>query len=407
MRRQRRGLDILLYCVAATMIGAGVAGVIDAVTHPGILVPSQSGDQKISIIDQFKNPFARVNRLHILIVGADDLPEARGRTDAIIILFLNPSRKRAAMLSLPRDLRVEIPGHGRDKINHAYHFGGIELTRETVERLLGITIDYYAKADFKAFERIVDTLGGVDIDVPFRMYKHTYYGTINLQPGVQHLTGEQALGFVRYRTDSDLKRGERQQQFLRAIIKQKLRLRNIGRLAKVAGIVSEAIKTDMEWPERYALVRILKELTPSEIMTAVVPIRDHPINGIYYGELRERSFFEMMDDIDSHLDRLTGHIVTVEVLNGFGQPGAAATAGELLVDAGFEVTETANADNFDYQQTVINYAPEAQAGAEQAKRALMLARAEMIKKTPDGNGNAPELVIVLGQDFKDAATNIQ
>ena len=115
MSRRGRRIDILLYCVAAGIIGAGVAGVIDTVTHPGIMFPGQSGGQHTSIIEQITTPFATTDRLHILVLGTDDMQKARGRTDAIIILFLNPSRKRAAMLSLPRDLLVEIPGHARDK----------------------------------------------------------------------------------------------------------------------------------------------------------------------------------------------------------------------------------------------------------------------------------------------------
>lgn len=406
MRRQSRGIDILLYCVAAVIIGAGAAGVLEAVLHPGIVVSGPSGETE-RFGDIFKDPFAATDRLHILVLGTDDMQEGRGRTDAIMILFLNPQEKRAALLSLPRDLRVEIPGHGLDKINHAYHFGGVDLTRETVEELLGITIDYYAKVDFQAFEQIVDTLGGVDIDVPFKMRKHTYYGDIRLAPGYQHLDGKQALDFVRYREDSDLKRGERQQQLLRAIIKQKLRLRNLPRLAKVAGIVNKSIDTDMELRKAIALATLLKNLNSSEIMTAVAPMRDRPINGVYYGELRERAFYQMIDDIDDHLNRPAGHIVTVAVLNGFGQPGAAAFAGQLLTDAGFDITDTGNADSFDHEQTVINYVREAQTGAQQAKQALKLVRAEMIEKSTDGDRNTPELVIVLGQDFKDAVTTIQ
>lgn len=399
MTQPRRATDILLYCLAAVIIGAGVAGVVDTVSHPGIPAASQPSAQDTSLFSHLTDPFAGVHRLHILILGADDMEEARGRADAIMVLFLNPERKRAALLSLPRDLRVEIPGHGLDKINHAYHYGNIELTRETVERLLGITTDYYAKVDFTAFKQIVDMLGGVDIEVPFRMKKHTYCGEIDLQPGLQHLDGEEALGFVRYREDSDFKRGERQQQLLRAIIQQKLRLTNLPRLIKVAGVARKAIDTDMEWSKVPALVGILKNLEPAEIMPAVIPARGCYINGISYVELRERSFFEMMDEIDDHLSRVAGHRVTVEVLNGSGQLGAAARAGEWLTKAGFEVTTTANADRFNYKHTVIEYEHKSVAGAEQAKDVLNLTQAELVEKKSSGSWEGPELVIVLGKDF--------
>ena len=407
MRGHRQGIDILLYCVAAVIIGAGAAGVVNAVLYPGLALSGELGSTGRSIIDQLKDPFARTERLHLLLLGTDDMQDDQGRTDAILILFLNPQGKRAALLSLPRDLRVEIPGHGLDKINHAYHYGGAEFTRETVERLVGISIDYCAKVDFKAFERIVDALGGVDIEVPKRMKKHTWYGDIDLHKGLQHLNGKQALQFARYRQDSDLKRGERQQQLLRAIVEQKLRARSLARLVRVIGIVRESVETDMEWPKATALAKVLKELTPSEIMAAVAPVRNVRINGISYCELLEGDFFDMLDGIEDHLDRPNDAAPTVEVRNGCGRPGAAGAAGELLAAAGFEVTDSGNADSFDYERTVITYAPEAQAAAQQVQGVLRLAQAELVEGSPEDNGQGSELVIVLGEDFRQAAGNIQ
>ncbi len=404
MNRDGRATDVLLYCLAAVIIGAGAAGVMDSMRYPGISTVTQD-TQDTSLLGQLANPLAGVDRLHILILGSDDMDEVQGRSDTIMVLFLNPEGKRAALLSLPRDLRVEIPGHGTDKINHAYCFGGVELTHQTVERLLGIDIDYYVRADFQAFEEIVETLGGVDIQVPFRMRKHTYHGEIDLQPGLQHLNGQEALGFVRYREDSDFKRAERQQQFLRALIRQKLRLTNIHRLIKAGGVILQAVDTDIEWPIAIQLARVLKQIPPAEIMTAVAPARDHYINGIYYAELRESSFFELLDDMDDHLDRPTGHLVTVEILNGCGQPGAAAAAGALLAEAGFEVLNTANADRFSYQRTIINYNPDAEAPAQQIKQILTIDKAQMRENRSNGDGTDPELVIVLGEDFRTASAS--
>ncbi len=401
--RHGRATDVLLYCLAAVIIGAGAAGVMDSMRYPGISTVAQ-GTQDPSLLGQLANPLAGIDRLHILILGSDDM-EVRGRSDTIMILSLNPEGKRAALLSLPRDLRVEIPGHRTDKINHAYFFGGAELARETVERLLGINIDYYAKADFEAFEQVVDTLGGVDINVPFRMKKHTYYGDIDFQPGLQHMDGKEALQFVRYREDNDFKRAERQQQFFRALIRQKLRLTNVHRLIKAGGVILQAVDTDIEWPIAIQLARVLKQIPPAEIMTAVAPARDHYINGIYYAELRESSFFELLDDMDDHLDRPAGHIVTVEILNGCGQPGAAAAAGALLAEAGFKVLNTANADSFSYQRTIINYNPDAEAPAQQIKQILTIDNAQMRENRSNGDETDPELVIVLGEDFRTASAS--
>ena len=140
-------------------------------------------------------------------------------------------------------------------------------------------------------------------------------------------------------------------------------------------------------------------------MTAVAPARDHYINGIYYAELRESSFFELLDDMDDHLDRPAGHPVTVEILNGCGQPGAAAAAGALLAEAGFKVLNTANADSFSYQRTIINYNPDAEAPAQQIKQILTIDNAQMRENRSNGDETDPELVIVLGEDFRTASAS--
>jgi LCP family protein required for cell wall assembly len=164
----------------------------------------------------------------ILLLGSDrrfvDIKEHNPvRSDTIILVRLDPSTGATALMSLPRDLKVSIPGHGTDKINAAYAFGGPELTVKTVRRLLHIPINHVINMNFGGFRGAVDKLGCVYTDVDRRYFndnKPPYggggnYATIDIRSGYQKLCGQDALDYVRYRHfDSDLVRAARQQQFL-------------------------------------------------------------------------------------------------------------------------------------------------------------------------------------------------
>jgi len=211
MKQSGKLWDIALYMIAAVVVVMGALGAVSALMNPagspGLTTPRPA----VGIVQRLREPFPGRTRINVLLLGSDDLDNI-GRSDTIMVLSLNPRLKHVAVLSIPRDSRVEVPGHGLDKINSAYAYGGVELAQKTVEQFLGVHIDYYAQVDFNAFVEAVDELGGVDIDVPDPfgtgkgMVKHTYYESINLKPGYQHLDGKQALQFARYRDDSDIER---------------------------------------------------------------------------------------------------------------------------------------------------------------------------------------------------------
>jgi len=131
----------------------------------------------------------------------------------MFVATIDEATKSVSLLSVPRDTRVKIPGHGWDKINHAYANGGSQLSQKAVENLLGIPIDYYVTIDFAGFYKIVDAVGGVDVDVEKRMYYEDPYDelVIDIQPGMQHMNGKTAIQYVRYRdSEGDIGRIERQ-----------------------------------------------------------------------------------------------------------------------------------------------------------------------------------------------------
>jgi len=164
---------------------------------------------------------------NILILGSDkraSLPGDPGRSDTTILLRLDPDRNAIALMSIPRDLKVEIPGVGTDKFSSAYAYGGPKLALRVVKELTGLRINHIVNVDFLGFARAVYAIGCVYVDVDRRYYHSNVglaaseqYAEINVQPGYQLMCGRKALQYVRYRhTDTDLVRAARQQDFLSA-----------------------------------------------------------------------------------------------------------------------------------------------------------------------------------------------
>ncbi len=160
---------------------------------------------------------------NILIIGSDKRasePDDPGRSDTTLLLRLDPDKNAIALMSIPRDLKVEIPGFGTEKFNAAYTFGGPKLTLQVVKELTGLPINHVVNVDYLGFVRAVDAINCVYVDVDRRYYHNNAesseeYAEINVQPGYQLLCGKKALQYVRYRhTDTDLVRAARQQDFI-------------------------------------------------------------------------------------------------------------------------------------------------------------------------------------------------
>ncbi len=223
------------------------------------------------------------NRLNVLLLGVDArTPNEPSRTDTIIILSMDKIEKDAALLSIPRDTRVNIPGRGMDKINHAHAFGGVALSIEAVEEFLDIPIHYYARLNFEGFKDIVDALGGVTIDVEPQVARER--PTLTGMVGVHKLNGEQALDYVRFRKDreGDIGRVKRQQKFIRAIAKESLQLSTVLKAPTLLNRVGENLRTNVPTIESVALGRLLLEVDLDKAPTAMIPGRGEYINRISY-----------------------------------------------------------------------------------------------------------------------------
>lgn len=211
-----------------------IVAVVAAATATSILLYIGSIADALSHNDVYKRQLERklaaVNGggpENILILGSDkraNLQEDPGRSDTTILLRLDPERNAIAVMSIPRDLKVEIPGFGTEKFNAAYSDGGPKLTLQVVKELTGLPINHVVNVDFLGFVRAVDAIGCVYTDVDRRYYHSNVgvppleqYSEINVKPGYQLLCGKKALEYVRYRhTDTDIVRSARQQDFLSA-----------------------------------------------------------------------------------------------------------------------------------------------------------------------------------------------
>lgn len=169
-------------------------------------------------------PWKGNEQVNILFLGVDNREkDVTPRSDTMLLLSIDPGTKRASLLSIMRDTYVNVPGHGKNKINTAFAIGGPNLAVKTVQDFLQIPVQYYVVTDFKGFEGIVDAIGGVDLNVEIPM-EHADDGVydIHLKQGMQHLDGKEALQYVRYRGDAraDFARTERQRNFVKAVIQE-------------------------------------------------------------------------------------------------------------------------------------------------------------------------------------------
>ena len=219
----------------------------------------------------------------VLVVGADKRPNDVGRSDTILLCFLDVKNKRAQILSVPRDTYVTIPRSGeKTKVNHAYAYGGIPLLDETLEQYLGVSIDYYVSVNFNGFVQLVDALGGIEIDVEKRMF--TPEENIDIQPGLQVLNGQDALGYVRFRKDGlgDIGRVERQQHFLKELAGKLMSVSTAWKIPKLADIFMENVETNFSVGELLSLYNTFKDIDLSTLNLQMIPGKGEYINGISY-----------------------------------------------------------------------------------------------------------------------------
>jgi LCP family protein required for cell wall assembly len=285
----------------ATPVSQGVASTVAANPSPtSALSDSASGQSNFDVVKELIS--AGVNGgdpstssvwngrtdINILVAGVDRRPQGGDQnSDVIILVHVDLINKRVAAISIPRDLWVDIPGVGQDKINSAYNYGikatpddpaaGIAKLRDTVETLFGVPVDGYVLFDFNGFKTVVDELGGVDINVPYKIVDDQYptedYGvkTVTFEAGEQHMDGETALEYVRTRhADSDDCRRGRQMQVMMALFGNGKSLSSIAKIQPLILALGKTIQTSFPLDQQLTLARLGLEMNQDEIRYTVL-----------------------------------------------------------------------------------------------------------------------------------------
>lgn len=224
----------------------------------------------------------------VMLMGVDQREDDVGRSDTLMVAMLDPKKHKVALLSIPRDTRVKMKKYGYDKINAAYAYGGHKLTQSSVEDLIGVSVEHYVQIDVHAFRRIIDALGGVDIDVEKRMYYEDPWDddgglVIDLYPGEQHMDGDTAITYVRYRDEEgDIGRIARQQKFMRAVLDKITSPSTIPRLPAVIKEVFSCVETDMSLRQMLEFANSLIDAQKYGMDTEMIPGIPMYIDGISY-----------------------------------------------------------------------------------------------------------------------------
>lgn len=259
-------------------------------------------------------------RINILILGVDDgdneTPGAPKRSDTMIVASINPQDATINLLSIPRDTRVTIPGRkGFDKITHAFAYGGAELSVRTVQEFLGIPINYYVVMDWQGFVKIVDILGGVDLYVESNMNYTDPYANLNidLSKGFQHLNGEQAGQYVRFRHDElgDIGRVQRQQRFMKALSDEMFKFGTIFKLPALTTTLRQYVSTDMPGFTMFKLANTLKGMKDgSGFHAELLPGKFATVDGLSYWVPDKDQTKKLVDALFVGKDgtRITGNI---------------------------------------------------------------------------------------------------
>lgn len=301
-KKKRSWLRIVGVIAMVLIIGAGayaysvyqsVSTAVDTMHQPITREKSEKREKEVTLTK--KEPFS------VLMLGVDEREGDRGRSDTMIVLTVNPNNNSVKMLSIPRDTRTEIVGKGiDDKINHAYAYGGVEMSMNTVENFLDIPIDYYMQINMEGFKDIVDSVGGVTVnnDLDF-----TYEG-VHFPKGDITLNGERALKYSRMRYEDprgDFGRQLRQRQIIQAVITEGASLSSLTNYNDIFGALSKNIKTNLTFNQMVDIQKNYKTVG-NHIEQLTVKGSGTKINSIYYLIVTNEERNRLQSELKSQLE---------------------------------------------------------------------------------------------------------
>jgi polyisoprenyl-teichoic acid--peptidoglycan teichoic acid transferase len=369
----------------------------------------------------FLPEWTRTDRVNIVLLGIDkrDDETAEGtRSDTIMLASIDPTTRSVAMVSIPRDLWVNIPGctwvngciGGQQRINFAHAVGGPELTKRTITNDFGVPVQYYARVDFHGFEQLIDAVDGVVVDVDRPIKDDEYptpeygYQRLYVTPGPQWMDGPTALKYARSRHDStDFSRAARQQKVLVGARDRTLQLNMLPRAPELLGIASRSLSTDLSPVQLLQLARLLSEVPRDNIVNLVLDNRY--VQGFVGSDGSDllRADPGVIRRAIEGAERSAAHPelrARVEVLNGSGRAGLGQKAADYLTAQGFNVVHIAAAERADYRSSLVQVLT----ASEDRRTAEKLAEIFKVPSSAITDLPTPDAVadvrLVVGRDFQ-------
>ncbi|WP_010532103.1 LCP family protein [Lentibacillus jeotgali] len=249
---------------------------------------------------ELESTFNEKKSVNILLLGVDERENDKGRSDTMILVSMNPNTDSMKMLSIPRDTRVNIPGHGLDKINHAYAFGDMQLSVNTVNQTLDVPVHFYIKVNMEGFRQGIDALGGITVtnDRAFSQ------GGYDFPAGDITLNGDEALNYIRMRKDDprgDLGRNERQRSVIQAAIDKGASFSSITKVTNILDIVGDNVKTDLTFDQMQTLFSDYRQ-TRSTIDSMEISGSGQYIGDIWYYIVSDDEWGRVTTELKNHME---------------------------------------------------------------------------------------------------------
>lgn len=278
----RRTLGLIL--MAVVLLGVLAGGLLWNIGLIGAKSKGITPNANLRVSGDDKLP----KRISVLLIGADQRSgEMKPNTDSLILACIDPETQQISLLSIPRDTRVALPGHGGVKINSVAALTDLTTLQKNVEELTGEVIAGYVQTNFQGFKQVINTLGGITVNVEKDMYYETgdiEDGYISLHKGVQRLDGAKALQYARFRHDAlaDISRTARQQVVLKAVAQEMVQLSTLPKLPVLIPQLMQAVHTNLSAQDILAFAKVAIGFQSSKVISQTLPGSFLDLNGVSY-----------------------------------------------------------------------------------------------------------------------------
>lgn len=388
----------LLVALPILGLGFGFGMALYIFSHAGAYTGNQEVQRPAEDTTSFTWPLRLSTRVNVLLIGVDVTLDNRrqvvpiSRSDTLMLISFDPARNRISALSIPRDTRVFIPRFGENKVNAAYAYGGPGLTVRTVANFIGVPVHYYVKLGPQSFARIIDAIGGVEIDVEKDMkYTDRWAGLhIDLKKGRQLLDGQRAMHYARFRHDpaGDIGRVERQQKVLLALFHKLKSASAVLNAPQLLRAFSENTQTNLTFNELITLGAFTARLDSSDLKFATLP----GTNSIAYWDPDPAKMRAVVAEMFYGVDASIVASTQIEVLNGSGVPGLARQAAVRLQAMGFQIVRVDNAPSVVDSTTIIDR-------TQRPGVARLVAEVLGRSRIRHELGSGPDLTVIVARDL--------